>query len=224
MNAVQKRFLIGFSLLLLVLVVRFSGIHHYITLERIKEQSHILEYYIQRAYLPSVFMYIGILAALVACAIPVSFLLTIASGYFFGAIPGACYSIIGSTLGATISFFVFRYLLRASVQKKYGHLLEKFNQEFKKRGASYLLFLQLLPVTPYGVIIVISSLSALSWWVFVWTTAIGIAPGSFIFAFAGRQFMSLSSTADVLSWPVLLSLLMLALFALLPLIVDRFKR
>ena len=223
MKQLHKRLLIGLVLIVAILIIRFTGIHKHITLEAIRHNSEALQHYIEYAYLSSVLFFIGFLAIMVVCSIPVSSILTIASGSFFGILPGALYSVIGSTLGATIAFFTFRYLLRGSFEEKYGDKLKKFNEAFKKQGASYLLFMQLLPITPFGLITVVSGLSEVSWWTFVWTTVVGITPGSLIYAFAGRQLMTIKRASDILSWPIILALTGLALIALLPLLVRRFK-
>jgi uncharacterized membrane protein YdjX (TVP38/TMEM64 family) len=219
MNIMYKRILIGITLVFVLFAIRYSGIHTHLTLEVIRANSMHLQKFIAYSYATSVALFIALFALIVSCAIPLSPLMTVASGYFFQTIPGTLYSIVGATLGATISFFVFRYLLRDYVQKKYGERLKRFNKEFRTRGASYLLFLQLLPITPFGVIAVISGLSTLPWWTFVWTTAVGIAPGSFIYAFAGRQLMTIEKMSDILSWPVIVALSLLALFSLLPIVV-----
>ena len=219
----KKKWLIGVALLILIIIIRLSGIHHYITIEAIRENSQNLQNFIAYNYWLSVLFFVGAIALVVSFAIPLSVLLTIASGYFFGALSGALYSIVGATIGATFSFFTFRYLLRGSVQQKYGHMLEPFNKELKKRGASYLLFMQLLPITPFGIIIVITSLSHISWWTFVWATALGITPGSLIYTFAGRQFMHINVVSDILSWPIIIALILLALISLLPLFVRKFN-
>lgn len=221
MNFRKNKWIFGILLLILILLIRATGVHKYITIETIRQNSQYLQAAIAHNYWFSVFVFIAGISGVVAFAIPISVLLTIASGYFFGVIPGAVYSIVGATLGATISFFTFRYLMRNSVQQKYGRALEKFNTELKKRGATYLLFMQLLPITPFGVIIVISSLSAISWWTFVWATALGITPGSLIYSFAGRQFMHIDKISDILSWPIIIALTLLALSSLLPFIARR---
>jgi uncharacterized membrane protein YdjX (TVP38/TMEM64 family) len=222
-KAIQKRLLIGLALIGIIILLRILGIHNYFTLEAIRKDSLLVQNFIQEFYGFSVLSLIGIFAATVMLAIPVTPFLTLASGFFFGTILGAVYAILGSTLGATLSFFTFRYLLRAAVEHRYGNSLQKFNAQFQKQGASYLLFMQLLPITPFLIIIIISSLSSVSWWTFVWTTMVGIAPGSFIYAFAGQQLMTLEKASDILSWPMIIALTLLACVALVPLVIKKIK-
>lgn len=223
MKAMYKRILIGIGFIAAVLILRFSSLGSYINLEYIRRNSAYLQELINTNYGAAVVLFIALYVAVILSAIPVSPILNIAGGYFFDVIPGALYSIVGAALGATIAFFMFRYLLREFVQGKYGHRLQTFNNEFKKQGASYLLFMQLLPITPFSVITVLSGLSQISWWTFVWATILGIAPGSFIFSFAGKQLMSIEKVSDVLSWPLLLALTLLAVLALVPIIVRKLR-
>ena len=224
MKTLYKRLLIGIIFISIILILRFSPLGSYINLEYIRQNSVYLQNWVNTNYWLAVALFIALFVPIVLFAIPVSPVLTIIGGYFFDVIPGALYSIIGATIGATIAFFMFRYLLRDFVQGKYGHLLKTFNSEFKKQGASYLLFMQLLPITPFIVITVVSGLSEISWWTFVWATILGIAPGSFIFAFAGKQLMSIEKASDVLSWPLILALVLLAVLALLPIVVRKLRK
>ncbi len=224
MKTMYKRLLIGIIFIAVILTLRFSPLCSYINLEYIRRNSVYLQQLVTTNYWFSVGFFIALYVLVVLSAIPVSPALNIVGGYFFDVIPGALYAIVGATIGATIAFFMFRYLLREFVQGKYGHLLKTFNREFKEQGASYLLFMQLLPITPFSVIIIVSGLSEISWWTFVWATILGIAPGSFIFAFAGKQLMSIEKPADVLSWPLILVLVLLAVLALLPIVVRKLRK
>lgn len=223
MKSVHKRLMIGLLFIAGIIVLRSLGVHEYFSLEAIRTRSLLVQGIVQNYYFFSVGILISLFAGLVLCALPVTPLLTLASGYFFGVLPGAIYATVGSTLGAALSFFIFRYLLRSAVEHSYGNALQKFNEQFKKQGASYLLFMQLMPITPFLIIIIISSLSSVSWWTFVWTTMVGIAPGTFLYAFAGRQLMTLEKASDVFSWQMIVGLIILACLALLPLLIKKFK-
>lgn len=224
MKPLYRRLLIGLGFIVLIVVARFSGVGSYINLAYIRENSEYLQKLVKDRYGFSVAFFLITYIITVLFSIPVTPALNVAGGYFFGIIPGALYSICGATIGATLSFFMFRYLLRNFVQDRYGARLKVFNQEFEKRGVSYLLFMQLLPITPFGIITVISGLSHISWWTFVWTTALGITPGLFIYAFAGQQLMTIQKSSDILSWPIVFSLVLLALISSLPVLMRHLQK
>lgn len=221
MNKTYSRIIIALIFVGLIIALKWIGIEDYLHIDFFKEHNLRIQLFIYEHYFIAVLLSISILVAMVACMIPISPALNIVNGYFFGAIAGALYSVIGSTIGALISFFIMRYLLYGYIQKKYGHRLQTFNMEVEKRGVSYLLFMQLLPITPFAAIVIIASLSPLSWWTFAWTTAVGILPGSLIYTFAGRQLMYIKEPADIFSWPLIIALLLLACIALLPMLMQK---
>lgn len=208
---------------LLYVLIRMSGVTSYIDIAYIRMHSSYFLKQIQRHAVFSSLIFVILYALVVAFSIPISPVLNIAGGFFFGTLLGGLYAVAGSTLGALVAFLTVRYVLRDAMQKKFGHALKTFNREFTERGYSYLLFLQLLPITPFAIITIVSSLSPISWFTFAWTTAVGVAPGAFVYAFAGRKILEIEKASDVLSWQVIGVLLILALFSLIPLLF-RFKK
>ncbi len=69
-----------------------------------------------------------------------------------------------------------------------------------------------------------AGLSTISLSTFVWTTAIGIIPGSFVYSYAGSQLSSIQSTEDIVSPSILLALVMLGLLALVPTIYGKVQQ
>lgn len=224
MKPMYKRIALAIAVLAIIIAIRLSGIDDYFTLDAIRAKREYLSYLVDNYYFFSVCVYIAICASLIAFSIPASPVMTVAGGYFFSAIPGALYSMCGATLGAVCSFLFYRYLFHDAAQKKYGDRLQKFSKAFEEQGAYYLLFLQLMPVTPFGIICVIAGLSTISLWTFVWTTLVGIAPGSFIYAFAGKQLIHINNMQDILSWPVIVAFILLACFSLLPVLIQHIKK
>jgi len=53
-------------------------------------------------------------------------------------------------------------------------------------------------------------------------TSLGIIPGSFVFAFAGRQLGTINSLGEIASPPVLLAFTLLGLLALMPIAYRKF--
>jgi len=148
-------------------------------------------------------------------------MLNLLGGFLFGALVAALYVNIGTTIGSTLSFLTFRYFLGAYVQERYKDKLVDLNAHIKKNGARYLLILQIFPVTPSFLINTLSGLTKIRLWTFVWTTSVGILPGSLVYTFAGRQLGIIESTKDILSWPMVVALILLACMAFLPLIIKK---
>lgn len=215
----KKRWIVGILFIILIIAIRYFNLNTYISFPYIKQHYLLLESFIEQHYISSVLFFIFLYIAVITFAIPVSPMLNIAAGSLFYLIPGTIYCVMGATLGATLSFLLIRYAFGNWMQQKYGYRLKKFNTEFKERGANYLLFLQLLPLTPFFVIIIISGLSEISWWTFFWTTAVGITPGTMVYVFAGKQFATISHPSDILSFPIIAAFSALALISLVPVFV-----
>ena len=76
-----------------------------------------------------------------------------------------------------------------------------------RNGASYLLTLRLIPVFPFFLINFLAGLTKVPLRTFLWTTSLGIIPGTVVFAFAGQQLGSINSPADILSKKVIAAFL-----------------
>jgi len=222
-NRCKGRIILAIFLIVFVLILQFAGIGKYVNIETIKVHKDYIKQFVVQHYAFAVFIYISFFTLSSFLSIPVTVILNVIAGFFFGAFAGTLYINIGTTLGSTCSFLTFRYLLSDLVMRKYADKLKKFNAHIKKNGASYLLSMQLMPATPSFLINTLSGLTSINLWTFVWTTSVGIIPGSFVYAFAGQQLSKIESTKDILTWPILLVLVLLALLSLLPILIKRFK-
>lgn len=219
-----RRFLIGLIFLVVFAAVHLSGIRRYLTLEMLKVKSDLLREYVHASYARAVLGYIALYIVVVACSLPAAAMLTVAGGYLFGTIPGVLYANVGATIGAIIAFFAVRYAIGRFIQQRYAVQLVQFNEEFKKRGALYLLSVHLVAIIPFVLINILAGLTKVSLWTFVWTTSVGILPGSLIFSFAGQQLHELSSLREIVTLRVFIAFLLIALLALTPTIFKRLMK
>ncbi|MGB8468032.1 MAG: VTT domain-containing protein [Candidatus Babeliales bacterium] len=217
------KIVIGLLLVGTLIALRMSGVFHEISLSFFQEHAVAFHQFITHNYLFGFILFSLSYTVVVATGLPLTPILNIAAGYFFALFGGALCAIIGATLGTSISLLIVRYLLRDSLHAKYGHRLDKFDKKFEEHGALYLLFLFLLPLSPYGVISIIAGISSVSLLTFIWTAAIGTIPTALIYAYAGRQLMHIKLPSDILSPSIVGALLLLALFSLLPIIIDRIR-
>jgi uncharacterized membrane protein YdjX (TVP38/TMEM64 family) len=136
---------------------------------------------------------------------------------------GTVYAIIAATLGATLAFLATRYLLRDVVLDRFGSKLEGMNRELEKRGFSYLLFLRLVPLFPFFLINLAAGLTRLPLRTFFLGTLLGIIPGGFVYVNAGASLAAIDSLSGIASPRVLGSFALLGLFALIPVLYNRFN-
>ena len=152
-------------------------------------------------------------------------ILTLACGFVFGPWVGTGVVIVGATAGATLAFLGARYLFADAARRRMGPRLAKVAAGFEENGFSYLLFLRLVPLFPFWLVNLASALTGVRTGTYVAATALGIVPGSFVYAFLGARLGTLRSLSDVYRDPRWLAALgLLAALSLAPVAWKKFRR
>lgn len=117
--------------------------------------------------------------------------IAIANGMVFGLIVGTVITWIGAMFGAILAFALARWLGRRFVQSilPARHIVA-IDGWTKEQGAPILLISRFLPVVSFNLINYAAGLTSVSWWTFLWTTGLGIAPLTFLMVFIGEEMMS----------------------------------
>jgi uncharacterized membrane protein YdjX (TVP38/TMEM64 family) len=160
----------------------------------------------------------------VGFSLPIGAVMTVVGGFLFGAVFATVFVNVGATTGATLAFLVARYLLRDAVEQKFGKWIGPFQEGFSKNAFSYLMTLRLIPLFPFFVVNLVSGLTRVNVGTYIAATALGIIPGSFVYAYAGRQLGSINSLNEIASPNVIMALVLLGLLALVPSFYGRLKR
>jgi uncharacterized membrane protein YdjX (TVP38/TMEM64 family) len=140
----------------------------------------------------------------------------------FGSVFGTLFVNLGATSGATLAFLAARYMLRDWVEQKFGKWLEPLQQGFAKNAFSYLITLRLIPLFPFFAVNLVSGLTRMNVRSYVAATALGIIPGSFVYAYAGRQLGTINSLKEIASPNVIAAFVLLGLLALVPIVYKKF--
>jgi pyruvate/2-oxoglutarate dehydrogenase complex dihydrolipoamide dehydrogenase (E3) component/uncharacterized membrane protein YdjX (TVP38/TMEM64 family) len=159
--------------------------------------------------------YFLIYVAVTALSLPGAAVMTLAGGAFFGLWTGLLLVSFASSIGATLAFLVSRFLLRDSVQRRFGGRLAAINAGIAKDGALYLFTLRLVPVFPFFVINLVMGLTPIGTWTFYWVSQLGMLAGTLVYVNAGTQLAQLDSLAGILSPALLGSFVLLGIFPLL---------
>jgi uncharacterized membrane protein YdjX (TVP38/TMEM64 family) len=174
-------------------------------------------------------VYIGLLILATSTGIPGTIVVILAGGFAFGEVEGTIYSSIGLTLGSLILYLASRYAFGAGSRHPPA-LVARLHHGFERHPVSYTLFLRLVPVAPFGLLTV-----ALAWlrcplWLFLGATWLG---GTVMLVFETSIGAGLGAALSrgghlglglFLDPAVMLPLTALALLALLPLVVDRWRQ
>lgn len=153
--------------------------------------------------------------AVTALSLPGAAILTLASGALFGLGWGLLLVSFASSIGATLAFLVSRFILRDTVQQRFGARLKTINAGVEREGAFYLFALRLVPLFPFFLINLLMGLTPLKTRTFYWVSQVGMLPGTAVYINAGTQLASLESLGGIMSPSLLLSFALLGLFPLL---------
>lgn len=218
-----KKIVIAVVGIAVVALFFYFDLQHFLTLEALKANRQTLLDYYAANKLITVAAFMAIYIVQTALPLPGATILSMAAGAIFGTVMGTLYANIAATAGATFAFLVVRYLLRDMVLNRFGARLEGMNRELETRGFNYLLFLRLVPVFPFFLINLAAGLTRLSLRTFFLGTMIGIIPGGFVYVNAGASLATIDSLSGIASPRVLGSFALLGLFALIPVLYNRFK-
>ena len=215
---------IGIVLVIAVAVGAFFyfDLGRFLSLTALKENRDSLLAFTDTNFTAAVAIFIGVYALVAGLSLPGAVILTLAGGFLFGAGLATVFVNVGATTGATVACLTARYLLRDTVERKFGKWLGPFQEGFGKNAFSYLLTLRLIPLFPFFVVNLVSGLTRVSVGTYVAATSLGIIPGSFVYAYAGRQLGTINSLKEIASLNVIGAFVLLGLLALVPVVYKRY--
>lgn len=135
-------------------------------------------------------------AVVTGLSLPGASPLTLVYGWFFGLVGGVLLVSFASTTGATIAFLLSRYLLRDTIQNRFGDRLEAFQQNLERDGAFYLFTLRLIVAVPFWVINLVMGLTPIKTWTYWWVSQLGMLPATIVFVYAGSSVPDLQTLAE----------------------------
>lgn len=170
---------LGFAAFLL------SGASKYLSFDYFLQSREQLSAF-TRDHLPlSLLIYAAVYVTAVTLSIPGSLLLTISGGFLFGGWLGGAVTLVSATLGASFLFLIARSSIGQFLARRTGPWLDNLREGFKQDAASYMLFLRLVPVFPFWLVNLAPALLGVPFFTFLWTTALGVIPGTLAYSFAG---------------------------------------
>ena len=217
MSFKNLRYIIIFFILILISIFFFSDLKKFFTLVYVKENLiNIRLLFKENVLLFSlVFSLIYIMSS--ALSLPFATLLTLLSGYIFGLTLGTLIVSLCSTVGASIAFLTSKFLFYDFIQKKYKKQLVTINNEFINEGIFYIFALRLVPVFPFFVVNIVTSLLPIKLGTFFWVSMLGMFPATLVYVNAGNELSKINSFSDILSFQVLISF---SLIGILPLTIK----
>jgi uncharacterized membrane protein YdjX (TVP38/TMEM64 family) len=120
-------------------------------------------------------------------------------------------STAASALGALLTLLAARFLFRESVELRFAAKLDEINRGIEKNEVVYLLSLRLAPIIPFVVFNLLAGLTRVKPWTFLWTSFLGMLPGTVLYVNAGHELSKVSRLGELISTEVIVSLTALAL-------------
>src|SRR6266850_7079492 len=181
------------KLLLMVLIAALIAafivfaLGQYFSLSYLKSQQAAIEELYRAKPLQTVAAFFLIYVAATGLSLPGATILTLAAGAIFGLLWGTIIVSFASSIGATLSFVASRFVLKDSVQAKFGDKLKAINAGIEKDGAFYLFTLRLVPAFPFFVINLVMGLTPMRLPTFYWISQLGMLAGTIVYVNAGTE-------------------------------------
>ncbi len=169
--------------------------------------------------------YFAIYVAITALSLPGAAIMTLAGGAVFGLVWGTVLVSFASTAGATLAMLVARYILRDSIEARFGRRLSEVNKGIEREGPFYLFTLRLIPAIPFFALNLLMGLTRMKTLTFFWVSQIGMLAGTIAYVYAGTEIAKIDALSGILSPGLIGAFVVLGLFPLLAKkIVDALKR
>ncbi|ROQ21409.1 pyruvate/2-oxoglutarate dehydrogenase complex dihydrolipoamide dehydrogenase (E3) component [Marinimicrobium koreense] len=188
------------------------GLNDYLTLEQLKNSQAQFDHWLTELPVLVPAVYFIIYVVVTALSLPGAAIMTLAGGALFGLGQGLLLVSFASSVGATLAFLVSRFVLRDSVQKRFGERLKTINRGIEHDGAFYLFTLRLVPLFPFFVINLVMGVTRLKTWTFYWVSQVGMLGGTAVYVNAGTQLADIDSVSGIFSLELILSFALLGIF------------
>ena len=210
-----KKLVLLLAVLVLVALFFAFDLGQYMTLEALRESQGKLAEFKARSPLLLAGGYFLVYLLISALSLPGAAVATLAGGAIFGLVEGTILASFASSIGATLAFLTSRFLLRDTVQARFGDNLKAINEGMAKDGAFYLFTLRLVPLFPFFVINLLMGLTPIRVRTFYWVSQIGMLAGTAVYVNAGTQLANIKSASGIFSPGLIVSFVLLGIFPLL---------
>lgn len=212
-----------------MVMIYFTDVYTYLSFNALKANHKLLKVIIVQHPLFVPLLFILSYIIFTALSVPGGIFLSLLGGYLFPQPLSTIYVVFSATCGATLIFLTARTALGDSLRKKAGPFLRKMENGFQKNAASYLLFLRFVPLFPFWIVNLAPAFFGVSLRTFIWTTLVGITPGSVVFTLVGGGLEHIFASDQPFSIDAIFNiqlktaLFLLSLLALVPIIIKRIK-
>ena len=151
-------------------------------------------------------------------------LLGLVGGGLFGPLWGTVYTLLGATIGATLSFLVARYVASDWVATKADGRLKQLVEGVEAEGWRFVAFVRLVPVFPFNLLNYVLGLTRIRLLDYVLASFICMIPGTVAYTYLGYAGREVISGGESIIREIPIALALLAAATYLPRLVRRLHR
>ena len=210
-----KRLFLTILMFLAMGLLLYFDVNQYFSLDRIKEELALIENYVAEYPLASGTLYFGLYVFLTTLAFPGALVMTVLGGALFGFWVALVLVSFASTIGATLSMLIARFILQDAIQKRYRDELKTLNQGIRKEGGMYLFALRLVPIIPFFIINLAMGMTKIKVSTFFIASQLGMLAGTAVYVNAGKQLGQINNLGDVLTLEIGLAFSLLGITPIL---------
>lgn len=213
-----------------MLIIYFFHLYRYFDINKLQLHHHALKLWVEAHPFSAPILFIGVYILSTAFSVPGGAILSIIGGFLFPQPLCTIYVVVGATIGATLLFLAAKTALGDLLKQKASPFLKRLESGFKKNQVSYLLFLRFVPLFPFWLVNLAPAFFSVPLKTYLWTTAVGIIPGAFVYTQAGRGLEAILDQPEPLSIQGLFNpqvrwaLILLGVFSLVPILIKRLRR
>ena len=215
--------------ILVVAIIGFFTLRDYLSFQTLADNREALISFRDNNYVLTALMLISVYVLVVAFSLPGATIATLTSGFLFGPVFGAGFSVLSATIGATLIFLAARHgfgeTLGQKLEASKGNI-KKIKDGIDENQWSMLFVIRLVPVVPFFVANLIPAFMQVPVHRYVISTFLGIMPGSIVYTSVGAGLGEVFARGETPNFGiifephVLLPILGLAALSLLPVVVK----
>lgn len=224
-----KKFIPLVVIALFLTLVYLTGVYKYLTFEMLQENRAAVLQFVKTNRVLSVFIFMLIYTISVTLSVPAGIFLSILGGFLFPQPYATVYIIISATIGATLLFLAAKTAFSDVLKQKAHKFLSKMKKGFDANATSYMLFLRLVPLFPFWAVNLAPAFLGVNVLTYIWTTAVGIIPGAFVYAQAGVGLGAIFETGadfspqNIFNWKLRIAFIGLGFLALIPILIKKLR-
>tara|TARA_B100001057_G_C22655091_1_gene873666 strand:- start:32 stop:772 length:741 start_codon:yes stop_codon:yes gene_type:complete len=180
------------TVVILLIIIGVSGLSFFsewINFETLKKNSSDISDFRDKNFFLFIIVCWLFYFLLIVFSLPGAAVASVSGGFLFGFSLGLIINVTAASIGATVLFILVRY---GSMSFKYNQsndvdntLAIKIKNGLIQNQISIMLILRLVPLVPFFLANILPALVGVRLVNFIWTTVIGIIPGSIVFTWIG---------------------------------------